>query len=935
MDSYIRRYEALQQERLRSRRQRASDIFSSAASASSEHAPPLCTVEQPKPALSVASDEFVDAAAYLEKNQLGGDDSFELEVAQQRWERPDESARSSESGRPSDFFEKRSRNLERVDFALENERCSFDAEQEAADSARGHESAAAPSARPHASLASSDTNTALSSGFEVHFDSTRQAFTPNSLKYLQEKSRMRQPLGMPEEDESDELDSTPDHTNEARNDTQRRTGHRLVASDADDSHDELPEAIQAMQRGPGAIVDALNEIDALIAAPRRTDVGARRDQRSASTVHDIVREYDLSLETGLPLSRTTDSWGDDPDDEPRDEPVSGSPRSREPPRPSCLSDAHRLRRGEHSTELGTIQESRFSSLSTMENINQLYQINEECDTSLSSAHTGETLLYASRARAPAAHETPEVPESVALAAQKNQQPFDEPTTPRKKRTGVDMSTRARAEDDRNNDNDTVSYDKRELSSPMPAGGNQRRDGAGYSSSTQTPAAQKVSTRTPGKNSGAFSRQLFSEEVMTPNDTQPNDAGSQRVLFRRSGKEEHIEGLAITPSQLSRRCRRLLCTVGETMTEQIVVSNGSDAVARISVSLLPLSTGCQQYSVSPAVLELRPRASSAFYVTLTARTPGVAAGVFQFRGVGVKSLFSPYEVLIEASVRRNLALEDDFSASDRATRVGASPRDRRVEELRRSKCLNEVEVGPTFIKFERLRTKNGVRVASPSTLTITNNSDATLPFSISCAHENLKVTPSSGMIPPASEATVALQPLAQPLERRSGESLASARSMSVLENWTGSFTVVVGEKVAREVSFVVAREVLETLPPFDAIARSRHHISSQTDAFYYTKKRNRRGLYFHARAVECGSCSVGESHHVPVYICNGSSAPMTVFLQDLMDPFSCAYSTTTIEPRKFIEVLVAFTPKVAGKVSTSLFAYSVSEKAVVTLVARGI
>lgn len=372
-----------------------------------------------------------------------------------------------------------------------------------------------------------------------------------------------------------------------------------------------------------------------------------------------------------------------------------------------------------------------------------------------------------------------------------------------------------------------------------------------------------------------------------------------------------------------------------MTEHIVVSNGSDAVARISVSLLPLSTGCQQYSVSPAVLELRPQASSAFAVTLTARTPGVASGVFQFRGVGPKSLFSPYEVLIEASVRRNLALEE-FGSSDRAPRVGARTQDRRVEELRRSKYVNEVEVGPTFVKFERLRLKNGVRVASASTLTITNNSDATLPFSIKCAHENLKITPSSGMIPPASEAIVTLQPLAQPIERSHGDSRVSLRSAPVVvENWTGSFTVVVGEKVSREVSFVVARDVLETLPPFDSIVRSRHHIASQTDAFYYTKKRNRRGLYFHARAVECGSCNVGESHHVPVYICNGSSAPMTVFLQELMDPFSCAYTTTTIEPRKFIEVLVTFTPKVAGKVSTSLFAYSVAEKAVVTLVARGI
>lgn len=376
---------------------------------------------------------------------------------------------------------------------------------------------------------------------------------------------MRQPLKLPEDDESAELDSTPYHTNKARNDTQRRlsTGQRLVAPNADDTQDELPEAIQAMQRGPGAVVDALNEIDALIAAapPRRTDIGtARRDHRPASTMHDIVREYDLSLETGLPLSRTTDSWGDDPDDEPRDDPVSSSPR------PSNGSEALRVRRGgeqhSHSTELGTIQESRFSSLSTMENPTQLDQINEECDTSISSAHTGETLLYASRARSPATRETPETPESAVLATQKfvekgpvtgadesrldpsswrsgstqsrhqNQQPEDPVVTPRKKRTGVDVSTRARAGDD--HDNDNVSYDKRGLSSPrLPVGGNQRRDGDGYSSGTRTPTAQKVSMRTPGKDGGAFARQLFSEDVERPNDTRvQDDIGSQRILPRR-------------------------------------------------------------------------------------------------------------------------------------------------------------------------------------------------------------------------------------------------------------------------------------------------------------------------------------------------------------------------------------------------------------------
>uniref|UniRef100_K3WJU4 Uncharacterized protein n=1 Tax=Globisporangium ultimum (strain ATCC 200006 / CBS 805.95 / DAOM BR144) TaxID=431595 RepID=K3WJU4_GLOUD len=373
----------------------------------------------------------------------------------------------------------------------------------------------------------------------------------------------------------------------------------------------------------------------------------------------------------------------------------------------------------------------------------------------------------------------------------------------------------------------------------------------------------------------------------------------------------------------------------TMTEQIVFSNGGDTIGRICVSLLPLSTGCQQFAVTPAVLELRPGASSSFYVTFAAQAPGVAAGIFQFRGVGVNALFAPYEVLIEASVRRNLNIEG--GKPTQLARLRSTQSGRQVEELRKSKSINEVEIGPTFVKFERSKTKSGGRTVSASKMKITNNTDATLPFKLTCSYENLKITPDSGVIPPVSEVFVKIVPVSRPVDRssNSGSLGMSTRSPTNAEKWAGSFTVVVGKKISREVSFVISREIMEILPHFDEIARSRHHISSQTDSFYYTKKRNRKGLYFHARAVECGSCNVGESHQVPVYICNGSNSPMTVFLQDLMEPFSCFYTTTTIEPRKFIEVPVTFTPKVAGKVSTSLFAYSVTDKAVVTLVARGI
>ncbi|GMF17398.1 unnamed protein product [Phytophthora fragariaefolia] len=382
--------------------------------------------------------------------------------------------------------------------------------------------------------------------------------------------------------------------------------------------------------------------------------------------------------------------------------------------------------------------------------------------------------------------------------------------------------------------------------------------------------------------------------------------------------------------MPRRCRRFLCSVGDVMTEQIVFTNGTNSVGRICVSLLPLSTGCQQFSVSPAVLELGPKASSAFHVTFTARYAGAVSGIFQFRGVGVESLFHPYEVVIEASVRRQLELEAPKKA--RTTQLSDVAN---VQELQASSSVDQVEVSPTFIRFDQVRNTKGESVTRKAKLRLSNNTAQPLPFKIR-ALENLKVRPATGMVQPASEIIVSVLPISQPVvQQRTGGDSRSINPSPRAENWFGSLTVRVGKTYLREVSVVVDRQVIQMLPPFDEIARSRHQLSTQTDSFYYTKRGKRRGLYFHARAVEFGCCNVGESHEVPVYVCNGSKTPMTVFLQDLQEPFSCAYSTTTIEPRKFIEVMVTFTPKVVGKVATSLFAYSVTDKAVVTLVARGI
>lgn len=408
---------------------------------------------------------------------------------------------------------------------------------------------------------------------------------------------------------------------------------------------------------------------------------------------------------------------------------------------------------------------------------------------------------------------------------------------------------------------------------------------------------------------------------------------------------------------SRYCRRLLCSIGDSIKENISFTNRSHSTARICFSLLPLSTGCHQYTISPAVLDIPAGARRDFSLEFKATCAGVSAGILQFRGIDANTLFAPYEVLIEACVKeRNNITKGSCHESNPQTTKKSFPEDKpsliqvdnptQIEELNEDDEDKElVEISPTFIRFNT-NSINGETIVPDGDMSITNHSNSSIPFKISCIHENIQINPKQGVVDSKCNVSIIVSPISRPFLREN----TRRRSLGVEKNteqqrsnegkdpadvWYGSFTVQVGTSLSREISIVVEPSALEILPSFESTARRRHGLRNQTDSFYYTRKMNRQGLYFHARAVECGNCPIAEFHQVPVYICNGSNNPMTVFLQELSPPFYCSYTTTTIQPRKFIEVPVSFTPKVKGKVSTSLHAYSLTDKASVTLIARGV
>ncbi|KAK1939260.1 hypothetical protein P3T76_008644 [Phytophthora citrophthora] len=924
--------------------------------------------EQPK---MPTDDEFVDAATFLKKNELGGDDSFSENVGAMEEDNWDQ---VSSSGRKSDFFERKSRNLDHVELSSPRniDGALFDAgdgieevgictpkQQQLSPTDPNQGVALHDRFDRNSGLSGSDT--AISSGYDVHFDSAKLMYTPNSLKYLQEKSRFRSAGGRPDDSESNHF--FMNHTEEAKTVTKRPRS----LPDNEIPEDPAPEYVAALQRGPGVIQESLHEIDALIDnSIRLASSPQTKDPLGIDMPDDVrefVREFERPLESMLPLSRTTDSWGEDVSVSQIDDDLSRRSRELEllsNGTESCHQTASVVRRSrsQETPELDTIREVPCPSNTDSASASRSQQSDEFRNRPLKISHTQthDDLDFASKYD----RSEDNSGKSFSKARQPSRKGFSRSSS---KRSIGPKSRATSATLDESLSGATASQNQFRNEVVQPIVNSDDDDGIDVGRTFENPGTDGLEACAYNGNRINFEttqdRFLDSDSngddvkahFRYSEDSQPSrSVANKRQVDGRHHKQRSVTTIlshavpsdrllgvlernnlhmTMETAMIPRRCRRFLCSVGDIMTEDIVFTNGSNSVGRVCVSLLPLSTGCQQFSVSPAVLELGPKASSAFHVTFNARYAGAVSGIFQFRGVGIESLFHPYEVVIEASVKRRMELE--LPRNTGTQQRDGNTANERIQELQASMSVDRVDVTPTFIRFDRVRNKSGDTMVRKAKLRLSNNTAQALPFKVR-ALENLRVRPATGTIQPASEVVVSVLPISQPfLHQRDNGKNPSPRA----ENWFGSLTVRVGKDYSREVSVVVDQRVIQMLPPFDEIARSKHQLSSQTDSFYYTKRGKRRGLYFHARAVEFGCCNVGESHEVPVYVCNGSKGPMTVFLQDLQEPFSCAYSTTTIEPRKFIEVMVTFTPKVVGKVATSLFAYSVTDKAVVTLVARGI
>uniref|UniRef100_M4B978 Abnormal spindle-like microcephaly-associated protein ASH domain-containing protein n=1 Tax=Hyaloperonospora arabidopsidis (strain Emoy2) TaxID=559515 RepID=M4B978_HYAAE len=452
-----------------------------------------------------------------------------------------------------------------------------------------------------------------------------------------------------------------------------------------------------LQRGPVVIKEALQEIDAVIDNPvqlasasyAKTPLGIELSE----DIRGFVRDYEHPLESMLPLSRTTDSWGDDTSISQVDDDVNR--RSRDFDSFSSgigsgvqITKGMRRSRSQETPELGTIREVPCSSNAITSPQSRKVSGSRHPHPGARASRTRNDLGLSSNEGAPEQREDnlqkryseenriSDVPQHITeddCRSCHGPEPYTASTA--QDRT---LEKMVAIENPFRNDMDRSKYDH------VSRGSDEERAGVcigpcishadckrshynGVHEQSRTAGDPLVSSHS--ENAGLNAAHCRPREngcqlcgasrknrqYTTNNDFEPETSAAYRQSTASDRLTDALDRnelkLATDVAKAPHRSRRFLCSVGDIMTEQIIFTNETSSVGRICVSLLPLSTGCQQFSVSPAVLELGPKASSAFHITFSARYAGAVSGVFQFRGVGVDSLFDPYEIVIEASVKR--------------------------------------------------------------------------------------------------------------------------------------------------------------------------------------------------------------------------------------------------------------------------------------------
>ncbi|TMW63129.1 hypothetical protein Poli38472_002070 [Pythium oligandrum] len=483
---------------------------------------------------SVASEQFVDAETYLANHPVG-EDSFLREAAggdgRDSWIDGGEDIIT-----PSD-------SRRPSDIFVERSRNMDQVEftsPKASDAQKQQENPIVSTAKNGGSRMSkevlSESGTALSSEYDIHFDN-RHALTPNSLRYLQLQERERRSQSARVHIPLNLDDSTTGNEH-------MRHAQQIVGGHVGDSAISLPSsqvsapssAEKAMTAGPTVIKRALNEIDSMLHPPDfETDSEA---SFTLTKLRDKSRLLEAKVRGSfVNLAQESSIRATDDDEFDRTNPIISQP---------VASDLREEVGGLHPNNLKETQKLRLSGLA-------------HTQTERSNAH--EPRLHVNHGLTSGETITSQGPVQSSSPGQHGNRYHD----------------------------------------PLPSFANKFEDTHNLHE-MPPPIHVSVTSKSPQERMGETTGVLDVKSRLPLSDEMPRITvahQSTQVLGHQDDARETSTSVVPTcakvPIQMPRRCRRLLCTVGETMTEEIVFSNGSSRTGRICVSLLPLSTGCQQFS----------------------------------------------------------------------------------------------------------------------------------------------------------------------------------------------------------------------------------------------------------------------------------------------------------------------------------------------------
>lgn len=343
-------------------------------------------------------------------------------------------------------------------------------------------------------------------------------------------------------------------------------------------------------------------------------------------------------------------------------------------------------------------------------------------------------------------------------------------------------------------------------------------------------------------------------------------------------------------------------------------------------LIPLGVGCQQFSIVPNVLELQANQNGCFVVSFSASILGAVACIVQFKSSAASLDSPPYEIMLDASVKK----PQHLIQADVPQKLQPNARFSNV-----SSTKGTVDIHPTFLKFSksefsRKLLHHSTQPENALSIMLSNTTSENVPFKLECPHDNVRLSKKQGHVYAGSTKKIYVWPISRPFVEN--EQTAGISYMSKDGSWNGTLSIVLnGEH--RDLSIAFDKELLQALPEMVDLARSFGNISQVANTREPNNSKKRDGLYFSSKRISFGPCSSKERHQVLVKLCNGSHESMSVFLQKPHAPFYIRHVSITLRPRTYVKIPIFLKGHKAGKFTTNIEAFSLSERTYVQIAAQ--